>query len=111
MFGDLLAVSRAVFMLMQAESTPTVNHTRAKTETLAATWITGVMGCDRGFARGERHGMAKLTEQNVRDIRANYALCRVTQAELAARFGVAQTHVSAIVRGKLRGQPAIREGD
>ncbi len=49
---------------------------------------------------GQRHHGAKLTDQDVRDIRANYALCRMTQKELAARFGIAQSTVSGIVSGK-----------
>lgn len=44
--------------------------------------------------------MAKLTEQQVKDIRANYALCRVRQWELAHRFGVGQDVISRIVNGK-----------
>lgn len=51
-------------------------------------------------ARGEGSGTAKLTDQVVRDIRANYLLCRVTQRELAARFGVTQGTVSRVVRDK-----------
>lgn len=51
-------------------------------------------------ARGEQHGCAKLTEQQVRDIRANYALCRVTQKELGDRYGVHTSTVSLIIRGK-----------
>lgn len=51
-------------------------------------------------ARGERHGCAKLNERSVRDIMANHLLCRVTQGELAERFGTDQTNVSLIVRRK-----------
>lgn len=51
-------------------------------------------------ARGERVHTAKLTAQQVRDIRANYALCRVTQRELAERFGVDSSTINRIVRGK-----------
>jgi hypothetical protein len=57
-------------------------------------------------ARGERHGLARLTEQQVRDIRANYALCRVTQAELACRFGVHHSTVGRIVTGRTWNQAA-----
>ena len=51
------------------------------------------------IAKGERHGMAKLTDQQVRDIRANWALCRVTQRALGERYGVTQAHVSLLVKG------------
>jgi len=54
-------------------------------------------------ARGERQAAAKLTEQNVRDIRANYALCRVTQKELAARFGVSLPTVNQVISGRVWG--------
>lgn len=49
--------------------------------------------------RGERNGCAKLTEQQVKDIRANAALCRVTHAELAARYGVVRQTIQRIVAG------------
>lgn len=49
---------------------------------------------------GGSNGRSKLTEQDVADIRANYALCCVTQRELAKRFGVSETTVSYVVNGK-----------
>lgn len=52
--------------------------------------------------RGEKHGMSKLSDQDVRDIRANYALCRVTLKELGERYGVHFSQISNIVRGKSR---------
>lgn len=48
-------------------------------------------------ARGERNGLAKLTEQDVRDIRANYALCQVTMKDLGARYGVGKAAVHEII--------------
>ncbi len=51
-------------------------------------------------SKGEKNGRAKLTRQQAMDIRANYALCRVTQAELGARYGIPQTQVSRIVRNE-----------
>jgi len=51
----------------------------------------------RPGARGAANAM--LGEAQVTEIRAAYAASGVTQAALAARFGVHQTHVSAIVRG------------
>lgn len=52
-------------------------------------------------ARGERNRHAKLTEQQVRDIRANYALCRVTPPELSARFGVSTSSIHRIVSRRM----------
>jgi hypothetical protein len=50
-------------------------------------------------ARGERNGRARLTLQDVRDIRqmSNEGL---TQGELAKRFGVNQPAISKIILGK-----------
>lgn len=50
---------------------------------------------------GERHGMAKLKDGDVREIRRRYALGGVRQVDLASEFGIAQTKISAIVRGNL----------
>jgi hypothetical protein len=47
---------------------------------------------------GERHGMAKLTEQDVREIRRRYETGAVSQASLALEFGVTQTCVGNAVR-------------
>jgi hypothetical protein len=49
---------------------------------------------------GERHGMSKLTEADVRTIRVELA-CGVLQAVLASRYGVGRTAISAIKTGKL----------
>ena len=50
--------------------------------------------------RGERCGTAKLTEAQVGDIRSLYAAGRMTQAVLAARYGVAQSQISHIINRK-----------
>jgi len=47
--------------------------------------------------RGETHGHAKLTTENVRSIRARYALGE-TQRAVAVSFGISSTHVRRIVR-------------
>jgi hypothetical protein len=48
---------------------------------------------------GERHGAHKLTEAEVRDIRAAYATGRFSQRALGEAYGVSQTNVSQLVRG------------
>ena len=48
--------------------------------------------------RGEGHGMARLTEDQVRGIRGESGL---SQREIAAKYGVSQPLVSAIRTGKL----------
>lgn len=50
---------------------------------------------------GESHWKAKLTDQQVRDIRTLYKT-GFSQSELGAKFGVGQTHISKIVRGETR---------
>jgi hypothetical protein len=47
---------------------------------------------------GEGHRSAKLTEEQVLEIRRRYAKGGVRQVDLAAEFGIDQTHVSDIVR-------------
>ncbi len=50
--------------------------------------------------RGERNGRARLTEAQVEEIRGRYAAGGVSQFVLADEYSVAQTTISAIVRGK-----------
>jgi hypothetical protein len=49
---------------------------------------------------GESHGSAKLTSSQIPEIRAIYAT-GVSQCDIAARFGVSQVLVSAIIRRKI----------
>lgn len=51
---------------------------------------------------GELNNMAKLSDKDVADIRANYALCRVTQAQLGMRYGVSSSTVCMVVNNKSR---------
>jgi hypothetical protein len=51
--------------------------------------------------RGERNGMAKLTNEQAANVVTEYA-AGVTQAALAQRYGVTQGAISNIVRGKRR---------
>lgn len=47
---------------------------------------------------GEKHYRAKLTEQSVRDIRAEYSTGKATQETLAVRYRVSQTVIGKVVR-------------
>ena len=49
--------------------------------------------------RGERSGLAKLTEEQVQEIRTKYASGCGTQQKIATAHGVTQMVVSRIVRG------------
>ena len=51
--------------------------------------------------KGVDHGMSKLTEEQVLEIRRRYAAGGVKQQELGDEFGVAQALISFIVRRKL----------
>ena len=50
--------------------------------------------------KGARHGMARLTEDDVRDIRRRYSTGTVTQAALACHFRVTQAQISSVVLRK-----------
>jgi hypothetical protein len=49
---------------------------------------------------GERNHQSKLTEDQVREIRRRYSEGGITQKALAAEYGVTQTCVGGITRGK-----------
>ncbi len=48
-------------------------------------------------ARGSRHGAAKLTERDVREIRRRYGKGRETFAALADAFGVSPQTIGLVV--------------
>lgn len=52
----------------------------------------------RGGSDGMRNGRAKITDDQVREIRRLYDAKELTQVELAARFGIGQSAISEIVR-------------
>jgi len=50
--------------------------------------------------RGEHHGNAKLTTQNVKDIKAKYKSGGCTHRQLAAEYKVTRTAITHIINGK-----------
>ena len=52
--------------------------------------------------KGEKHGMCKLTFEQVKSIRVEYATSRISQAKLAQKYGVGGTQISRIIRGENR---------
>lgn len=50
------------------------------------------------LARGSRHGMSKLTEPEVREIRSEYKTGTTTHRRLATKFGVARSLIRFIVK-------------
>lgn len=51
-------------------------------------------------ARGEKHGMSKLTQEEARQIRKLYATGKYTQRQLAKKFNVTQCPIARIVNHK-----------
>jgi len=54
----------------------------------------------KGHQCGERNNAAKLTWQDIEKIRAEYRPWKITQENIAERFGIARSNVSRIVNGK-----------
>ncbi len=52
------------------------------------------------MAYGEKHGLSKLDEEEVCQIRSRYAAGGVSQEQLGAEFGVCQPDISQIVNRK-----------
>jgi len=52
--------------------------------------------------RGERHHEAKLSTEQVKEIRESYIRGVITQKALAEKFAVTAKHVSEIIRGNKR---------
>lgn len=50
--------------------------------------------------RGEKHHAAKLTENNVREIREIYVIGNVNQRQLAKLYGVSRWQIGRIIRGQ-----------
>lgn len=50
--------------------------------------------------RGEKHGMSKLTEELVAEMRKEYASGVATQYELCNKYGIKSVTMSDIIRGK-----------
>lgn len=49
---------------------------------------------------GEANGFAKLSEQQIDEIRRRYSAGGIRQVDLAEEFGVGQSHISRIVRAE-----------
>jgi len=56
---------------------------------------------DNRYASGESHGCAKLTEKQVREIRAKYVRYKYTEKMLGEEYGVCKSTIGYIMRGKL----------
>ncbi len=54
----------------------------------------------RRYTNGSKHGMAKLNEYHIRDIRLRYETGEITQLELATEYCVSFQHISDIINKK-----------
>ena len=58
---------------------------------------------DRGrMATGERHGMHRLTDDEVAEIRDEYTTSPITQRQLAKKYSCSQSQISNLVSGRQR---------
>lgn len=48
--------------------------------------------------KGEQHGMAKISEEDVREIRKSYASGDVSQWDLARKYKIGQTQIGRIIK-------------
>ena len=77
------------------------------------TWMRGMddepLGSPDGPPRnyGETNGRCSLTDADIAAIRSLHG--KMTQAEIARRFGTSQPHVSNILAGKLRVEGSRQE--
>ena len=90
-------------------SKPEVNHLKRKTDNRVESleWATHSENMKHAYShkfippmKGERHGMAKLTENQVREIRKLYKEDHLTQKEIGIRFNICNQQVSHIVNFK-----------
>lgn len=54
----------------------------------------------RGYARGERHGRAKLTNAEAAEIRLMYEIWGFRQIDIAREYKISQRVISLIIRGE-----------
>ncbi len=90
------------FVLHSCDNPPCVNHAHlflgTQAENIADMDAKG--RSNRPRLVGENHGMAKLTEAQVREIRARFA-DGVRRSTLARQFGVTWTTIQGILDGRL----------
>lgn len=87
---------------VRAETDPAVSHlflgtTADNAADMAAKGRASRLGCGGSQPRGETASNVLLTEQQVGEIRAAYVPWKVTQRDLASRYGVAQTTISGVL--------------
>lgn len=84
--ADVPPILRTLLPWMGARRTARINEVLAAHE-------------ERMFVYGARHWRAKLSDDQVAEIRERYAVGGISQTALAREYGVNQTNISSIVRG------------
>jgi hypothetical protein len=76
------------------------HHFRLRPETAPFGKRNGKYTHPESRSPGEKNGSAKLTEENVMEIRSMYRVGQLSQQQIADLFGINQTAVSAIISRK-----------
>lgn len=108
--GKLVRVHRLVYKIETGVEPPVVRHTCDVTCCIRFHHLVGgsqqenIQDMDkrgrRRVGQGERHGLSKLTEKAVRQIRKEYATGEVTFAEIGRRLGVHYRTIARVVKRK-----------
>lgn len=93
------AISRGLHVLHRCDNPPCINPEHLYLGTHQQNMRDRDARHRRTPARGERHGRAKLTEQDVTEIR-RLLQSGHTQTSIAPKFGVSQRTISFIERGE-----------
>lgn len=76
------------------------HYSRLRPEVLARGEKSGARLHPERIRRGTKHGMSKLTDAQVTEIRQQYVPRKVTAQELALKYGIARTTIQRIVYGQ-----------
>lgn len=97
--------------LENPENKPFVNHKDGDklNNTLSnLEWVTQSENCihalETGLAKpvkGERHGMAKYSEETVNEIRMLYETTSMTHQSIADKFGIDRRYITELINGKI----------
>lgn len=97
----------AIAFIANNKNLPQVNHKDGNKSNNAIDnleWVTALQNTQHAIAIGihapigESHGMAKLSEKDVRAIRVKYATKKYTQQKLSVMYGVKVPAISAAIR-------------
>jgi len=93
-------VPKGLCVLHRCDNPPCVNPRHLFTGTHADNMRDCIAKGRRAVTAGEANGMSKLSAADIPQIRTMYAQGGVTQARIAADFGVSQMTISRVILGK-----------